>query len=133
MLEVRSVRKRFGSVTAVDGVSFAAPDGQITGLLGENGAGKTTTLAMIGGVLTPDVGLDRESMAPTPQVNILRCLAAQALHLRYRCLSMPSFRILNSSVDAGSPSLRAAPRGPEMRPREPVSALSMAVRSLDWT
>jgi sodium transport system ATP-binding protein len=56
MLEVRSVRKRFGSVTAVDGVSFAARDGQITGLLGENGAGKTTTLAMIGGVLTPDEG-----------------------------------------------------------------------------
>ncbi len=56
MLEVRSVRKRFGSVTAVDGVSFAAPDGQITGLLGENGAGKTTTLALIGGVLTPDEG-----------------------------------------------------------------------------
>ena len=56
MLEVRNVRKRFGAVTAVDGVSFAAPDGQITGLLGENGAGKTTTLAMIGGVLTPDGG-----------------------------------------------------------------------------
>ena len=56
MLEVRSVRKRFGSVIAVDGVSFTAPDGQITGLLGENGAGKTTTLAMIGGVLTPDDG-----------------------------------------------------------------------------
>ena len=56
MLEVRSVRKRFGSVIAVDGISFAAPDGQITGLLGANGAGKTTTLAMIGGVLAPDDG-----------------------------------------------------------------------------
>ena len=56
MLEVRNVRKRFGSVTAVGGVSFAAPDGQITGLLGANGAGKTTTLAMIGGVLAPDDG-----------------------------------------------------------------------------
>jgi sodium transport system ATP-binding protein len=56
MVEVRNLRKRFGSLTAVDGVSFAAPDGQITGLLGENGAGKTTTLAMIGGVLKPDAG-----------------------------------------------------------------------------
>ncbi len=56
MVEVRNLRKRFGPVTAVDGVSFAAADGQITGLLGENGAGKTTTLAMIGGVLKPDDG-----------------------------------------------------------------------------
>ena len=56
MVEVRDLRKRFGPVTAVDGVSFAAADGQITGLLGENGAGKTTTLAMIGGVLRPDDG-----------------------------------------------------------------------------
>lgn len=56
MVEVRNLHKRFGPVTAVDGVSFAAADGQITGLLGENGAGKTTTLAMIGGVLKPDAG-----------------------------------------------------------------------------
>ena len=56
MVEVQSLRKRFGPVAAVDGVSFTAVDGQITGLLGENGAGKTTTLAMIGGVLTPDGG-----------------------------------------------------------------------------
>ena len=56
MVEVQELRKRFGPVAAVDGVSFAAADGQITGLLGENGAGKTTTLAMIGGVLKPDAG-----------------------------------------------------------------------------
>jgi len=55
-VEVQELRKRFGAVTAVDGLSFAAADGQITGLLGENGAGKTTTLAMIGGVLKPDTG-----------------------------------------------------------------------------
>jgi len=41
------VRKRFGTVTAVDGVSFVADDGAITGLLGPNGAGKTTTLRML--------------------------------------------------------------------------------------
>lgn len=51
-----TVKARLDEVTAVDGVSFAAADGQITGLLGENGAGKTTTLAMIGGVLKPDAG-----------------------------------------------------------------------------
>jgi sodium transport system ATP-binding protein len=56
MVEVRDLRKRFGPVAAVDGVSFMAADGQITGLLGENGAGKTTTLAMIAGVLEGDGG-----------------------------------------------------------------------------
>ena len=56
MVEVRNLRKRFGAVAAVDGVSFTAPNGQITGLLGENGAGKTTTLGMIGGVVRPDAG-----------------------------------------------------------------------------
>jgi len=44
VVEVQELRKRFGAVAAVDGVSFAAADGQITGLLGENGARKTTTL-----------------------------------------------------------------------------------------
>jgi sodium transport system ATP-binding protein len=56
LVEVQELRKRFGPVAAVDGISFAVADGQITGLLGENGAGKTTTLAMIAGVLKPDAG-----------------------------------------------------------------------------
>jgi sodium transport system ATP-binding protein len=56
MVEVRDLRKQFGPVAAVDGVSFIAADAEITGLLGENGAGKTTTLAMIGGVLKADGG-----------------------------------------------------------------------------
>jgi sodium transport system ATP-binding protein len=56
MIEVEGLRKRYGAIAAVDGVSFAAADGRITGLLGANGAGKTTTLAMIGGVVTPDAG-----------------------------------------------------------------------------
>jgi len=43
-------------VKAVDGVSFSAPDGQITGLLGPNGAGKTTTLRMLYTLMTPDQG-----------------------------------------------------------------------------
>jgi sodium transport system ATP-binding protein len=56
MIRVDQVRKRFGTVTAVDGVSFVAGDGAITGLLGPNGAGKTTTLRMLYAVMAPDSG-----------------------------------------------------------------------------
>jgi sodium transport system ATP-binding protein len=56
MLKITDARKRFGSVTAVDGVSFVAQDGAITGLLGPNGAGKTTTLRMLYAVMKPDAG-----------------------------------------------------------------------------
>jgi sodium transport system ATP-binding protein len=56
MIEVRKLRKSFGSVPAVRDISFSAPDGLITGLLGENGAGKTTTLALICGLIQADEG-----------------------------------------------------------------------------
>jgi sodium transport system ATP-binding protein len=56
MIQVEHVHKRFGSVTAVDDVSFVAPDGAVTGLLGPNGAGKTTTLRMLYALMKPDAG-----------------------------------------------------------------------------
>jgi ABC-2 type transport system ATP-binding protein len=56
MLELREITKRYGSLTAVDRVTFAAAKGETVGLLGPNGAGKTTTLAMIAGLLRPDSG-----------------------------------------------------------------------------
>jgi sodium transport system ATP-binding protein len=56
MIRVEDLRKRFGSVTAVDGISFAAADGAVTGLLGPNGAGKTTTLRMLYALMRPDEG-----------------------------------------------------------------------------
>ena len=56
MIEVRNLERRFGDVVAVDGVSFTAADGRITGLLGPNGAGKTTTLRTLYGLLRPDAG-----------------------------------------------------------------------------
>jgi sodium transport system ATP-binding protein len=60
MIRVEGLRKSFqtrtGRVQAVDGVSFVAADGQITGLLGPNGAGKTTTLRMLYTLMSPDSG-----------------------------------------------------------------------------
>lgn len=56
MIEVKNLVKHYGTVKAVDGVSFRCPDGQITGLLGPNGAGKSTTLRMIAGLVRPKSG-----------------------------------------------------------------------------
>jgi sodium transport system ATP-binding protein len=60
MIRVEGLRKTFrsrgGAVHAVDGVSFEAADGRITGLLGPNGAGKTTTLRMLYTLVAPDAG-----------------------------------------------------------------------------
>ena len=56
MIEVKDLHKAFGEVKAVDGVTFAARDGEITGLLGPNGAGKTTTLRMLYTLMKPDSG-----------------------------------------------------------------------------
>ena len=56
MIEVQDVRKQFGEVQALGGVSFSARDGQITALLGPNGAGKTTLLRTLIGLLKRDHG-----------------------------------------------------------------------------
>ena len=60
MIDVHDLHKSFktktGVVKAVDGVTFGARDGEITGLLGPNGAGKTTTLRMLYTLMTPDQG-----------------------------------------------------------------------------
>jgi ABC-2 type transport system ATP-binding protein len=55
-IAVRDLVKRYGPVTAVDGISFEVPDGTIFGLLGRNGAGKTTTLETCIGLTKPTSG-----------------------------------------------------------------------------
>jgi len=59
MIEVAGISKSFGALKAVDGVSFKAADGRITGLLGPNGAGKSTCLRMLSTVLKPESGTAR--------------------------------------------------------------------------
>src|SRR5688572_32100739 len=56
VVEVAGLRKRYGSLVAVDDVSFEVQDGEIFGLIGPNGAGKTTTMECVEGVRTPDSG-----------------------------------------------------------------------------
>jgi len=56
MIKVSNLKKSFGDIEAVKGISFEVHDGEITGLLGPNGAGKTTTLRMLYSLLPPDEG-----------------------------------------------------------------------------
>jgi sodium transport system ATP-binding protein len=56
MIDVEGLAKHFNGVRAVDGVTFAAREGEVLGLLGPNGAGKTTTLRLLATVLRPTAG-----------------------------------------------------------------------------
>ena len=55
-IDVRDLTKKFGSITAVDHVSFGVEKGEIFGFLGPNGAGKSTTIRMLCGILSPTSG-----------------------------------------------------------------------------
>jgi ABC-2 type transport system ATP-binding protein len=56
MIEVRDLKKTFGTIKAVDGVSFTVKKGEVLGFLGPNGAGKSTTMRMITGFIPPSAG-----------------------------------------------------------------------------
>jgi len=56
LIEVKNVTKKYGSVTAVDNISFEVKDGEVVGFLGPNGAGKSTTMNMITGFIEPTEG-----------------------------------------------------------------------------
>ncbi|UCF30981.1 MAG: ATP-binding cassette domain-containing protein [bacterium] len=55
-VEVHDLRKSFGTIVAVDGISFTVDSGEILGFLGPNGAGKSTTMRILTGYLPPDSG-----------------------------------------------------------------------------
>lgn len=88
MIEVRDLKKSFGAIQALRGVSFRAEDGQITGLLGPNGAGKTTTLRVLYTILRPESGqafvdgLDVRSQALAVQARVGVLPESQGLYPR---------------------------------------------------
>ena len=69
-LVLDSLVKRFGAVTALDGISFEVPKGQVFGFLGANGAGKTTTMRIVLDIIRPDSGT--AAWAGTPVTDVPR-------------------------------------------------------------
>ncbi len=67
MLELQGLTRRFGAVTALDGLSFSVPSGRVVGFLGPNGAGKTTTMRAVFGLTDLDAGSVRWNDAPIGQ------------------------------------------------------------------
>ncbi|HQB98045.1 MAG TPA: ATP-binding cassette domain-containing protein, partial [Candidatus Cloacimonadota bacterium] len=69
MIQIKNLSRSFGTLRAVDDISFCVQNGSITGFLGPNGAGKTTTLRMMVGYLRPSGGsitIDDKSIHDDP-------------------------------------------------------------------
>jgi ABC-2 type transport system ATP-binding protein len=84
VLVVSDIRKSFGALHALDGVSLSVGRGEVLGLLGPNGAGKSTTLAVCTGLLAPDAGsvsIGGAGSPRDPEVRRLLGLAPQQVAL----------------------------------------------------
>jgi branched-chain amino acid transport system ATP-binding protein len=84
MLEVQNLRKSFGGVAAVDGVSLSFPAGSLTAIIGPNGAGKSTLFNLISGGLKPDSGrilLDDVDLVGKPRAAVVRAGIARAFQV----------------------------------------------------
>ena len=108
MIEVHELRKRYGPVRALDGMTFTVPPGRVTGFAGPNGAGKSTTMRVILGLDRPDSGTALVEGRPYrslehPLLHVGSLLDAGALqpsrrardHLRWLALSqqLPTRRV----------------------------------------
>ena len=85
MLNVDHLIKRYGTITAVNGLTFEVGPGRVTGFLGPNGAGKTTTLRMLLGLAAPTrgtatIGGVRYRDLPNPARTVGAALEADCFH-----------------------------------------------------
>lgn len=96
MLRLTDLRKSFGSIAAVDGVSLEVRRGEVFGLLGPNGAGKSTTISMAVGLLAPDSGsVDINEQGP-PTNHRVRAhigVATQALAIYDQLTGLENLRL----------------------------------------
>ncbi len=109
MLRLDNLHKRFGSVTALDGLSLTVPRGSVFGLLGPNGAGKTTAISIAVGLLRPDSGsvdLDGAGSPIDPAVRRRIGVAPQAIALYDDMTAMENLEFFATLYELDRPSRR---------------------------
>lgn len=128
MIEVDSLTRRYGSVTAVDQVSFTIDTNEVVGLLGHNGAGKTTVMRMLSGYLEPSGGTVRfrsTDLAENPHA-----IQRQLGYLPENPPVYPDMAVADYLDYAAT--LKGIPRRERMaRVRDAVQATDLAERALD--
>ncbi len=100
LLELRDVRKNFGSIEALRGVTFSVEAGKVVGLVGDNGAGKSTLMKTITGIHRPDLGTIHfagESLAEKNPGGI----RAAGIEMIYQDLALAKMRDVASNIFLG--------------------------------
>ncbi|MET3445550.1 ABC transporter ATP-binding protein [Ralstonia sp. 1138] len=113
-LELRGVTRRFGGLTAVDGIDLDVADGEVVSLIGPNGAGKTTLFNLITGVDTPDAGTVRVDGASTTGWRAEQLAAAGVARTFQHGRVFGNLSVLDNVLIGAHTQLRA------VRPRWPV-------------
>src|SRR6185437_2606668 len=111
MVEVRDLRKSYGKLEAVRGVSFTIPERTIFGLLGPNGAGKTSTIEMVEGLRVPDSGTIRVcGLRPIEDAMQVR----QVLGAQLQTTSLPDKISVREAFELFAGFYRSPARVPEL-------------------
>jgi ABC-2 type transport system ATP-binding protein len=110
MVALKNLRKQFGDIVAVDGLSLEIPRGVVFGFLGPNGAGKTTTISMAVGLLPPtsgDVDLDGQGTPANPAVRRLIGVAPQSIALYDQLTARENLAVFGRLYGIEGAALRA--------------------------
>ncbi len=108
LLRVENIRKSFGVVRALKGVSFAVGHAEIVALIGENGAGKSTLMKILGGVLTPDEGQIFVDEAPVSIQGVLDSMKSGIAFIHQELNVLDNLDVA-SNVFLGREPLRGGP------------------------
>lgn len=119
-VELRDIHKSFGAVRANDGITLAADEGAIHGLLGENGAGKSTLMKILSGILRPDSGQIVLDGVPVRIGSPAEAVHAHIGMVHQDPLDFPSLSVLDNFL-LGAPSGPVPDRG---RARDALAALA---------
>ena len=120
-VELRDIRKAFGAVRANDGITLAAADGTIHGVLGENGAGKSTLMKILSGALAPDAGEILLDGTPARIGSAWDAIRAHIGMVHQDPLDFPSLSVLDNFL-LGAPAGLVPDRGRARRALRDLTA-----------